>query len=184
MFELLQYRMQLLTIGAAFLLHFPFAIDHAYACTPETFVQVGLAAPMTGSHAGYGKDSANPKQLAIGEVNAPRVTIRGNPVKFQRVTVDDQGDLRTAGQVTQQVVDSHVVVVAVITHFNSTTTLPSSQIMQRAGIFMISPATTNSAISQADRYSATRLKAKRIAILDDRTTFGAGDGRELEQTKV
>lgn len=182
MVELLQYRMQLLAIGAAFLLHFPFAIDYAF--TPEMFVQVGLAAPMTGSHAGYGRDSANPKQLPIGEVNAPRVTIRGNSVKFQWVTVDDQGDLRTAGQVTHQVADKHVVVVVVISHFNSTTTLPSSQIMQRAGISMISPATTNSAISQAGRYSATRLKVKRIASLDDRTAFGAGDERELEQTKV
>ncbi|WP_404615758.1 branched-chain amino acid ABC transporter substrate-binding protein [Caballeronia udeis] len=170
----------------------------AHANAQETVVQIGLAAPMTGPYAGYGKDCANSAKLAIDEANAKKLSINGKPIKLELVSADDQGDPRIAVQVAQQFVDDHVV--AVIGHFTSDTTLPTSQIYAKAGIPMISPAATNPNITQAGlstvyrvmptdaqnsgtagRYAATEGKAKRIAILDNRTAFGAGEADEFEK---
>ncbi|MFK4448983.1 branched-chain amino acid transport system substrate-binding protein [Caballeronia udeis] len=196
MFELSQFRRQFPVVGLALALQLPFMAVNAFA--QDAVVQIGLAAPMTGAYAGYGKDTANSAQLAIDEANARKLVIGGKPIKLQLVSVDDQGDPRIAVQVAQQLVDNRVV--AVIGHFNSGTTIPASQIYGKAGIPMITPAATNPAITQgglstvyrvmatdtqnsgtAGKYAATVVKAKRIAILDDRTAFGAGEADEFEK---
>ncbi|MCP2091805.1 UNVERIFIED_ORG: branched-chain amino acid transport system substrate-binding protein [Paraburkholderia sediminicola] len=196
MSEFSQFRRQLLVVGIALSLQLPFAAMNAFA--QDTVVQIGLAAPMTGPYAGYGKDTANSAQLALDEARVRKITIAGKPIKLQVISADDQGDPRIAVQVAQQFVDNHVV--AVIGHFNSGTTLPASQIYAKAGIPMITPVATNPTITRgglstvyrviptdaqnsgtAGKYAATVTKAKRIAILDDRTAFGTGEADEFEK---
>lgn len=196
MFKSLKFRMRCLAASSALLAHSLFL--SAYANAQETVVQIGLVAPMTGPYAGYGKDCENSARLAIDEANAKKLSINGKPIKLQLVSADDQGDPRIAVQVAQQLVDEKVV--AVIGHFTSDTTLPASRIYSKAGIPMISPAATNPSITQgglstvyrvmptdaqnagtAGRWAATAGNAKRIAILDDRTAFGAGEADEFEK---
>ncbi|MCP2091827.1 UNVERIFIED_ORG: ABC-type branched-subunit amino acid transport system substrate-binding protein [Paraburkholderia sediminicola] len=110
MFELSQYRKQLLAIGVAISLHLPFATAHEFA--QETVVQVGLAAPTTCLDADYGKGTENSTQLATDEVNATKVVIGGKPVKSQLVRVNDRGDLRTALHVARQLVGKDGGIVA------------------------------------------------------------------------
>lgn len=136
--------------------------------------------------------------MAIEEANASHPTIGGKPVKFVIDSQDDQSDPRVSVQVAQRLVDDQVSVV--IGHFNSGTTLPSSKIYAKAGIPMITPAATNPTITQAGlstiyrviatdaqnagnagTYAATVTKAKRIAIIDDRTAFGQGEADEFEK---
>ena len=196
MFRLLKFRRRCLVVGTVLVAHSLSMSAHANA--QETVVQIGLAAPMTGPYAGYGKDCVNSAKLAIDEFNGKRLSINGKPIKLQLISIDDQGDPRIAVQVAQRLVDEHVV--AVIGHFTSDTSLPASQIYAKAGIPMISPGATNPSITQAGlstvyrvlptdaqnagtagRYAATVVKAKRIAILDDRTAFGAGEADEFEK---
>ncbi|CAG9273702.1 amino acid/amide ABC transporter substrate-binding protein (HAAT family) [Paraburkholderia unamae] len=168
------------------------------ASAQEVVVKIGVASPLTGGGAAYGKDIENGVRLAVDEANATHPVIGGKPVKFVIDSQDDQSDPRIGVQVAQQLADDHVAVV--IGHFNSGTTLPASKIYAKAGIPMITPAATNPAITQggfptiyrviatdsqnagnAGHYAATVTKAKRIAIIDDRTAFGQGEADEFEK---
>ncbi|MEK6420291.1 MAG: branched-chain amino acid ABC transporter substrate-binding protein [Burkholderia gladioli] len=164
----------------------------------DAVIKIGVAAPLTGVAAAYGKDIENGVRLAVGEANARHPQVAGKPVKYVVTPQDDQGDPRVGVQVAQQLVDDNVTVV--IGHFNSGTTLPASRIYAKAGIPMITPAATSPAITQgglnsvyrvvandaqnagyAGNYAATVTKAKRIAIIDDRTAFGQGEADEFEK---
>jgi branched-chain amino acid transport system substrate-binding protein len=101
-------------------------------------------------------------------------------------------------QAAQKLVDSGVAVV--VGHFNSGTTIPASQVYEQAGIPVIDPAATNPIITgrgfantfmvistdgqnagNAGAYAVDVTKARRIAIIDDRTAFGQGEADEFEK---
>ncbi|KVL86375.1 branched-chain amino acid ABC transporter substrate-binding protein [Burkholderia stagnalis] len=174
------------------------ALPTGAALAQETVVKVGVAGPLTGGGAAYGKDIENGVRMAVDEANATRPTIGGKPVKFVVASQDDQSDPRAGVQAAQQLADAQVAVV--IGHFNSGTTLPASKIYAKAGIPMITPSATNPEITRAGlgtvyrviatdtqnagnagTYAATVTKAKRIAIIDDRTAFGQGEADEFEK---
>src|SRR5579862_3562767 len=158
------------------------------ASADELPVKVGFAAPLTGANAGYGKDLQNGVQLALDEANAKKITIGGKTAKFEIRAEDDQADPRVGVQAAQKLVDDGVVVV--VGHFNSGTTIPASQPYEQAGIPVIDPAATNLIITgrgfantfmvistdaqnagNAGVYAVEVTKAKRIAIIDDRTAL-------------
>jgi branched-chain amino acid transport system substrate-binding protein len=161
-------------------------------------VKIGFAAPLTGANAGYGKDLENGVRLAIEEANAQKLKIGGKVAQFQLVSEDDQADPRIGVQAAQKLVDAGVS--AVVGHFNSGTTIPASQVYEQAGIPVIDPAATNPVITgrgfantfmvistdaqnagNAGVYAVEVTKAKRIAIIDDRTAFGQGEADEFEK---
>lgn len=169
------------------------AASSAYA---QVEVKVGVASPLTGGNAAYGKDIENGVRLAVDEINATNPTIGGQKIKFVIDSQDDQADPRVGVQVAQKLVDDKVAFV--VGHFNSGTTIPASQIYAKAGIPMITPSATNPIITQsgfktiyriiatdaqnagnAGVYAATVTKAKRIAVMDDRTAFGQGEADEF-----
>ncbi|SAL37509.1 extracellular ligand-binding receptor [Caballeronia udeis] len=161
-------------------------------------VKFGFAGPLTGMSASFGKDLQDGVQLALNDANAQKILIGGKPVKFSIVAQDDQADPRVGVQVAQKLLDSNVAVV--IGHFNSGTTIPASAIYQQAGMVMINPGATNPIINQrgfdhifsvlgtdddnagrAAKYAVRVSKAKRIAILDDRTAFGQGEADHFDK---
>ncbi|WP_321921551.1 branched-chain amino acid ABC transporter substrate-binding protein [Paraburkholderia guartelaensis] len=162
----------------------------SYAAEPEV-VKIGFAGPLTGPVARVGKDLENGAQLAIDEENAKNPTIGGKPVKFVLDAVDDQADPRVAIQVAQKLVDDGVL--GVIGHYNSGCSIPASAVYHTVNVAMISPGSTNPALTQqgfpnvfrtmghdgiggviAGQFAVQQLKAKRIGIIDDRTAFGQG----------
>ncbi|BCF97555.1 branched chain amino acid ABC transporter substrate-binding protein [Paraburkholderia sp. PGU19] len=164
----------------------------------ETPVKIGFAAPMTGANAGYGKDLQNGVRLALEEANAQKIKIGDKVARFDLVSEDDQADPRIGVQAAQKLVDQNVS--GIVGHFNSGTTIPASQIYEQAGIPMIDPAATNPTITNrgfantfmvistdaqnagnAGTYAVKTTKAKRIAIIDDRTAFGQGEADEFEK---
>jgi branched-chain amino acid transport system substrate-binding protein len=161
-------------------------------------VRIGVSAPLTGLGAANGKDIENGVRLAVEEANAQHLNIGGQPVQFELASVDDQGDPRIGVQVAQKLVDDGVV--AVVGYYNSGVALPSSPIFARAGIPLIDPAATNPAITRqglnnvfriiatdtqnsgnAGMYAVKVTKAKRIAVMDDRTAFGQGAVEEFKK---
>jgi branched-chain amino acid transport system substrate-binding protein len=162
----------------------------SYGAEPE-IVKIGFAGPLTGPVARVGKDLENGAQLAIDEENAKNPTVDGKPVKFVLDVQDDQADPRTAIQVAQKLVDDGVV--GVIGHYNSGCSIPASAVYHNANVAMITPGSTNPALTQqgfanvfrtmghdgvggviAGQFAVQQLKAKRIGIIDDRTAFGQG----------
>jgi branched-chain amino acid transport system substrate-binding protein len=159
--------------------------------TPQTqTVKIGFAAPLSGGAAHYGKDFQYGTQLAVDAANEKHLTIGGRAVRFQLDSADDQGDPRIGAQVAQRLVDNGVV--GVVGHFNSGTSIPASRIYAAAGVPQITSASATILTQQgiksifrvlaSDRdigraagvYAAGTLKAKRIAVIDDRTAWGQG----------
>ena len=164
----------------------------------QQVVLIGQASPLTGPQAHLGKDNENGARLALDEINAAGLTLGGKKVVLEMKSEDDAADPKTATTVAQKLVDEGVV--GVIGHLNSGATIPASKIYSDNGIPQISPsatavAYTASGFKTAFRvmtndaqqgtvlgdYAVTKLGAKRIAIIDDRTAYGQGLADEVEK---
>ena len=164
----------------------------------EVVVRIGQVSPLTGPQAHLGKDNDNGARLAVEELNAKGLVIGGAKVKFELLSEDDQADPKTGTIVAQKLVDAKVA--GVIGHLNSGTTIPASKIYHDAGIVQVSPSATNPKYTQQGykgafrvmandvqqgkalgEYAAGKLRAKKVAIIDDRTAYGQGLADEFEK---
>lgn len=172
------------------------AMAYGYAHA-DTVIRLGFSAPLTGPQSHYGEDMRNGLTLALEEANAQNIELDGEKVRFELVSKDDQADPRTAVQVAQQIVDENVS--GVLGHFNSGTTIPASRVYNDAGLPQIAMATSPEYTDQG--YDTTfrmmtsdtqqgaavgvfiieDLKAKNIALIDDRTAYGQGLTDQVEQ---
>ncbi|MGE5320270.1 MAG: branched-chain amino acid ABC transporter substrate-binding protein, partial [Hyphomicrobiaceae bacterium] len=140
----------------------------------------------------------NGVRLALDEINAAGLTLGGKKVELELRSEDDAADPKTATTVAQKLVDEGVV--GVIGHLNSGATIPASKIYSDNGIPQISPSATAVAYTASGfktafrvmtndaqqgsvlgNYAVTKLGAKRIAIIDDRTAYGQGLADEVEK---
>ncbi len=169
----------------------------APAAAGDVVVKLGFAAPLTGPQAHYGEEYKNGVTLAIEDANAEKPTIDGKPVKFELLAEDDLADPKTATQVAQKFVDAKVN--GIIGHFNSGTAIPASKIYSDAGIPQVAMATAPAYTQQGfkttfrsmtsdtqqgtvmGKFVVETLKAKKIAIIDDRTAYGQGLADEFEK---
>ena len=114
------------------------------------------------------------------------------------VAEDDQADPKQGTTVAQKLVDAKVA--GVVGHLNSGTSIPASKIYSDAGIPQISPSATNPKLtlqgfkttfrvmandvqqgSVIGKAAVETLGAKKIAIIDDKTAYGAGLADETEK---
>jgi branched-chain amino acid transport system substrate-binding protein len=167
----------------------------ALACAPgafaQTVVKIGSASPLSGPGAHQGKDIENGARLAIDDLNAKRIVIGGKQITWVLQAEDDASDPKQGTSVAQKLVDAKVA--AVVGHLNSGPTVPASKIYHSAGIPQISPAATTPLYTHQGyetafrvvandnmvgrtlaSYAIRELKAKKIAVIDDRTAFGQG----------
>jgi branched-chain amino acid transport system substrate-binding protein len=157
----------------------------------ELVVKIGASAPLTGPQAHIGKDNEYGTRMAIDDANAKGIMIGTRKARFELLSEDDQTDPKTATIVAQKLVDAKVN--GVVGHLNSGTTIPASRIYSDNGIPQISPsatavAYTNQGYKTAFRvmandgqqgkvlgqFAVDNLKAKKIAVIDDRTAYGQG----------
>jgi branched-chain amino acid transport system substrate-binding protein len=162
-------------------------------------ITIAHAGPLTGSIAHLGKDDENGVALAVEHANAKKIMIDGKPVTFRMMSEDDQADPKVGTTVAQKLVDAKVA--AVVGHLNSGVTIPASEIYGKAGIPVISGSATNPALTERGiktvfrtvgrddqqgpaiaAYIANELKAKKVAIVDDKTAYGEGIANEVEKT--
>src|SRR5438552_9973058 len=170
----------------------------AAPATPEAVVKIGHVGPTTGPQAHLGKDNENGARMAIDDANAKNIVIDGKKIKFQLIAEDDQADPKQGTTVAQKLVDAKVA--GVVGHLNSGTTIPASKLYSDAGIPQISPSATNPKYtlqgfktafrvmandvqqgSVIGKEAVTTLGAKKIAIIDDKTAYGAGLADETEK---
>ena len=154
-------------------------------------VRIGTVSPLSGPSAHAGKDIENGARMAIDELNAKGTTLSGSRVQWVLQPEDDGADPKTGVTVAQKLVDAKVA--AVVGHLNSGTTVPASKIYANAGIPQITPAATTPVYttqgfrttfrvvandkligSTLATYSIGTLKAKKIAVIADRTAVGQG----------
>lgn len=167
----------------------------AQAAEPQVVV-IGHAGPITGPASHLGKATENGVRMALDEQNARNPVIGGKPVRFALMGEDDASDPKQATTIAQKFADASVK--AVIGHLNSGTSIPAAKIYHTAGIPQISPAATNPKYTQQGfntafrvvandgqlggtlgRYAVQILKAQRVAVIDDRTSYGQGIADEF-----
>jgi branched-chain amino acid transport system substrate-binding protein len=178
------------TVACLLALAAPAALAQAPA-QAQVQVKIGSASPLSGTGAHQGKDIENGARMAIDDLNAKGLSIAGKKVHFVLQAEDDGADPKMGTAAAQKLVDNGVV--AVVGHLNSGTTVPASKIYNSAGIPQISPAATTPLYTRQGYKTAFRvvasdslvgrtlaayaidtLKAKKIAVIDDRTAFGQG----------
>ena len=145
--KLMPWRSTLLTsvlvaVGRCALLAAPSA---ALAQEP---IKVGHYGSLTGSEATFGRSTSNGVKMALGELNAAG-GINGRQV--QLVEYDDKGEVRETGAVVTRLVTSDKV-VAVIGEVASSLSLAAAPICQVNGVPMVSPSSTNPAVTLKGDY--------------------------------
>jgi len=154
---------------------------------PET-IAIAAAGPMTGAYATFGEQFRHGAEKAVADINAA-----GGVLGQQLVLEmgDDACDPRQAVSVANDLAAAGVVFVA--GHYCSGSSIPASDVYAESGIVQISPASTNPDYTDRGLPTAFRVCGRddaqgptaaayivenfpdaKIAIVDDRSTYGQG----------
>ena len=172
------------------------ALTCAAGARADDIIKIGHVAATSGPIAHLGKDNENGARMAVDELNAKGVLIGGKRYRVVLQAEDDAGDPKQGAAVAQKLVDAKVQ--GVVGHENSGTTIPASRIYHAAGIPQISPSASNPKYTRQGyntafrniandeqlgaalaRYAVQAGKAKRIAVIDDRSAYGQGVADEF-----
>ena len=163
----------------------------------EPVIKIGFVAALTGDQAPQGQGLLNGAMLAIAHANAQGPVVPG--YRLVLAPLDDQHSPTQAVAAAKKLVADRDV-LAVIGHLNSSCTMPASAIYHQAHILEITPVSSNPQISRqgfdtfyrtcatddlqgpaAALFAVNELKAHRVFILDDMTTYGRGLANEFEK---
>jgi branched-chain amino acid transport system substrate-binding protein len=111
-------------------------------------IPVGLYCSLTGAHADFGISTKNGAVLAFAEVNAAGGLL-GKQLRL--VDADTRGESNEATSAVTQLIDREHV-VAVLGEIASTLSLAGGRVCQRRQIPMVSPSSTNPAVTQVGDY--------------------------------
>jgi branched-chain amino acid transport system substrate-binding protein len=144
---------------------------------------IGEYGSLTGNDATFGQSTKNGVELALDELTrAAQGKIGGLPVRA--VVEDDQGRAEEAATAVQKLINQDRV-ISVIGEVASSRSLAAAPICQQAGVPMISPSSTNPAVTEKGDYifrmcfidpfqgtvmakfTAQNLGLKQVAILKD-----------------
>ena len=164
---------------------------------PDT-IRIAVAGPMTGDQSKQGNDLKNGVELAVTEWNE-KGGLLGKPIEL--LVGDDQHDPRQAVTLANKFVNSGVV--GVVGHWNSSASIPASEVYHEANVPMITPASTNPQVTDrgysnifrvcgrddqqgrvAAEFVLNHLKVKRVAVLHDKTTYGQGLAEEFRKSLI
>ncbi|WP_066340414.1 branched-chain amino acid ABC transporter substrate-binding protein [Azohydromonas lata] len=167
----------------------------ASAAHAQDVVKIGLSSPLSGSQSAYGADNRDGLLLAVKEINAKGIQVGGRQVSLQVVAEDDAGDPRQGVSVAQKLADAKVGFV--VGPYNSGVAIPASRVYNDAGMVVLTvganPKLTELGHPRLFRiggndkqvgaamaiYAARELKAKQVAVVDDRTAYGQGLAAEF-----
>jgi branched-chain amino acid transport system substrate-binding protein len=152
------------------------------ACSQnENVIRIGVFNSLTGGTATFGISSTNGIKMATEEWNA-RGGILGKPI--QLIIEDDQSKPEEAAMVVTKLINQNRV-AAILGEVASSRTLAGAPIAQKAGVPLITPASTNPKVTKVGnyifrvcytdsfqgavcaRFAVERLGLKRLAILKD-----------------
>jgi len=159
-------------------------------------VRIGVAGPLTGSSAAFGEQLKNGAEQAAADINAAG-GILGQKIVL-RLGDDTSRPERGVSVAKKFVADG---VRFVIGHFNSSVSIPASDIYHANGVLQIAPASTSPTLTERKlwnvfrvsgrsdrqgealgRHIAENMKGGKVAIVHDKTTYGKGLADEAKKT--
>ncbi|MBI1778881.1 MAG: branched-chain amino acid ABC transporter substrate-binding protein [Proteobacteria bacterium] len=162
-------------------------------------ILIATVGPMTGQYAAFGEQMKRGADMAIADINA-KGGVLGRKVTIQ--IGDDACDPKQAVAVANQLVGRKVAFVA--GHFCSSSSIPASAIYNEADVLQMTPASTNPALTDgaaekgwqnvlrscgrddaqglvAGKWLAQQYKAKKVAIIHDKSAYGKGLADETKK---
>src|SRR5882757_2102381 len=155
-------------------------------------IKFGIAGPFTGQNAAFGAQLKNGAEQAIADINAAGGILNQ---KINASIGDDASDARQGVSVANKFATTGVKFV--IGHFNSSVSIPASDVYMESAILMVSPASTSPKLTDRGRWNVFRtcgrddqqgliagdyinknFKGKKVAIVNDKTTYGQGLAEE------
>ncbi len=155
----------------------------------QTTIKIASATPLSGAQAGLGTQIRNGAQLAIEDAQA-RFKAMGFDLVLE--ATDDQANPDTGVSNANQMINDDAI-LGVVGHLNSGVAIPSSEVYNRVGLVMVSPANTNVNVtdrklavvnrvcgrddiqgSAAAEFAVKNLKATKLMVINDKTAYGQG----------
>ncbi len=121
--------------------------NQAPASSKNTPIEIGLAAPLTGTGASGGKEMVQSVQLYLDEINAAG-GIQGHPLKL--VTFDDQGNPDVARAVASKIVASPALVL--LGHRSSDASIAAGEIYEAHRLPAITGTANNEKVTENRPY--------------------------------
>jgi branched-chain amino acid transport system substrate-binding protein len=151
-------------------------------------ITVAVVGPMTGSEASFGLQFRNGAELAVADINAAGGLL-GKKLTLQ--VGDDACDPKQALSVAEKMAGMKIPFVA--GHFCSSASIPASEAYAEGNVLQITPGSTNPQFTERGLWNTFRVcgrddqqgkvaadyivrhyKAKNIAIIHDKSTYGKG----------
>ncbi len=158
---------------------------------------IGCAGPFTGPNAAFGEQLKRGFNMAIADINAAGGVLGK---KLAAAFEDDASDPNQARAAANRLAGKKVPFV--LGHFNSSCSIPASEVYAEEGIVQITPASTNPTLTDrgakfknvfrtcgrddqqgaiAGGWLADKYKGKSVAIIHDKTTYGQGLANETKK---
>jgi branched-chain amino acid transport system substrate-binding protein len=175
------------------------AVALSFALTGAAWaeIKIAVAGPMTGDYATFGEQMKAGGEMAVKDINEAGGVL-GEQISL---TIGDDAcpNADQAVSVANDLVSEGVVFVA--GHFCSGSSIPASKVYAEEQIIQISPASTNPDFTEqrpgpgvfrvcgrddqqgqvAGAYLAENFGDKKIAIIDDKSQYGAGLARQTQK---
>ncbi len=159
-------------------------------------ITVAVAGPMTGANSAFGRQMKNGADQFVADINAAGGVL-GKKLVLE--VGDDACDPKQARSVAEKIAGEGIPFV--VGHYCSSSSIPASEAYADGNVLQISPASTAEAFTDrklwnvlrvcgrddqqggvAGAYIAANFKGKNIAILNDKSTYGAGLASETKKT--
>src|SRR5262245_3789131 len=159
-------------------------------------ISVGVAGPMSGGEASFGRQMKNGAEQAVADINAAGGVL-GKKLKLE--IGDDACDPKQARSVGEKFAGMKVPFVA--GHYCSSSSIPASEAYAEGGVLQITPGSTNPTFTDRGLWNTFRVcgrddqqgafigeyltkhfKGKNVAIVHDKSTYGAGLAAEVKKS--
>jgi branched-chain amino acid transport system substrate-binding protein len=177
-----------LTLGAT-------VFGSSTALAAET-LKIAIAGPFTGPVAQYGDMQKIGAEMAVERINAAGGV---DGMMLEAVLMDDVCEPKQAVAVANKVINDDIQFV--VGHLCSGSTQPASEVYEDEGVLMITPASTNPAITErgfelifrtigldsqqgpvAGTFIAEKMKPTKMAIIHDKQQYGQGIAQSVKDT--
>ena len=157
---------------------------------------IAVAGPMTGGESAFGQQMKNGADMAVAQINAAGGVLGK---KLVLDVEDDACDPKQARSVAEKISGAKIPFVA--GHYCSSSSIPASEAYADNNVLQITPASTNPLFTERNLWNVARVcgrddqqgavaaafiaknfKGKKIAILDDKTTYGKGLADETKKS--
>jgi len=174
------------------------------SCGPEKaaeqpVIKIATQSPLSGGQTAFGEQLKLGAQIAV-EQAAEKFQKLG--YKLEVVAYDDQANPDT-GVANANIIINDPDIFGVVGHFNSGVIIPSSEVYDRVGLVVVSPANTNPRVTDRKlptvnrvcgrddvqgpagaEFAVNELKAKKIFVLNDKSAYGQGLAQAFKDAAV